>query len=381
MTTRSFSARTLALALASYLRPILVFALALSLLSPLGSFSGFSIFAASSAYAGSLEDGQAFIDQGEYHSAVACFSEYIVDHPTSPEGYRGRIEAWLMLRRYSDAMRDVARFNALVVPADPDSIAWVLTHYETRLAAAPNDIVALTGGSFAYWWNFDYASALVHLQTLISIDNDNPYGILFRGSARLLSGEELTAGEEDFEVGLWLDPFNPHARFIVADGYTYGLADPQQAFVQASLAWAGGLDTPRIQAIFAACFEAWGAMPASAYFLRKHIDQVTTQLVIQAPLGNNKTRDVYFVPGLTVELPITIQAGKKLYIETSSPSDEVYDTVAVLLAPNGNPLTGSDDTNDYFAAFQWTAPVTATYRLRVTTFESVSTGLVRIQRK
>ena len=122
-------------------------------------------------------------------------------------------------------------------------------------------------------------------------------------------------------------------------------------------------------------------MPVSAYFLRKHIEQVTTQLVIQAPLGNNQTRDVYFVPGRTVELPITIQAGKKISIDTSSPNDEVYDTVAVLLAPNGTPLTGSDDTNDYFAAFQWTAPVTATYRLRVTTFESVSTGLVRIQRK
>ncbi len=98
----------------------------------------------SQAYAASLDDGQAFIDQGKYKQAVACFSEFINDNPTSREGYRGRIEALLMQRRYSDAMLDVARFNALVVPADPDAIDWIIEYYETRMAADPSDIAALT---------------------------------------------------------------------------------------------------------------------------------------------------------------------------------------------------------------------------------------------
>lgn len=334
----------------------------------------------STLYAGSLEDGQAFIDQGQYNLAVDCFTEFIAENPTSPEGYRGRIEALLMQRRYSDAMLDVSRFNALVIPADPDAAGWILEHYETRIAADPNDTVALTGGSFAYWWNFDYATALLHLETLDNIASDDPYAVLFQGSARLLSGVEQAEGEQDFAYALLLDTFNPHARFIVADGYTYGLPKPNRAFIEAALARLGGLDTPRVNAIFAACFEAWGNMPVSSYYLRRHFDQVTSNLVVQAPLGNNKTRDVQFTPGMTVEIPVTIQAGKIFRVETSSPSGEVYDTVAVLLTTSGIPLTGSDDTDEYFAAFQWTAPVTATYKLRVTTFEAVSTGLVRIRR-
>ena len=35
----------------------------------------------------------------------------------------------------------------------------------------------------------------------------------------------------------------------------------------------------------------------------------------------------------------------------------------------------------YFAALDWTAPVTATYRIRVTSFESGNTGDLIIERK
>jgi hypothetical protein len=34
-----------------------------------------------------------------------------------------------------------------------------------------------------------------------------------------------------------------------------------------------------------------------------------------------------------------------------------------------------------FAAFDWTAPSSATYRMRVTFFESVITGTLRVSRK
>ncbi len=56
-------------------------------------------------------------------------------------------------------------------------------------------------------------------------------------------------------------------------------------------------------------------MPASAFYLRRHIDQVTSNLVALPALENNKTRDVQFTPGMTVEIPVLVQAGKKLRIE------------------------------------------------------------------
>ena len=53
----------------------------------------------------------------------------------------------------------------------------------------------------------------------------------------------------------------------------------------------------------------------------------------------------------------------------------------MLLDPNGNPVLGSDDSWKYFAAFDWTAPSSGTYRIRVTFFEGVITGTLRVSRK
>jgi hypothetical protein len=41
----------------------------------------------------------------------------------------------------------------------------------------------------------------------------------------------------------------------------------------------------------------------------------------------------------------------------------------------------SDDSWKYFAAFDWTAPSSGAYRMRVTFFESVITGTLRVSRK
>jgi len=45
------------------------------------------------------------------------------------------------------------------------------------------------------------------------------------------------------------------------------------------------------------------------------------------------------------------------------------------------PVLGSDDSWKYFAAFDWTAPLSGAYRMRVTFFESVITGTLRVSRK
>jgi hypothetical protein len=41
---------------------------------------------------------------------------------------------------------------------------------------------------------------------------------------------------------------------------------------------------------------------------------------------------------------------------------------------------GSDDANGYLAAFDWVAEATATYRLRVTSFEAATTGPLVVTR-
>lgn len=55
-------------------------------------------------------------------------------------------------------------------------------------------------------------------------------------------------------------------------------------------------------------------------------------------------------------------------------ADQLWDSVAVMLAPDGTPVVGGDDFFKYFAGFDWVAPATATYRLRLTSFENINTG-------
>ena len=61
-------------------------------------------------------------------------------------------------------------------------------------------------------------------------------------------------------------------------------------------------------------------------------------------------------------------------------SHDFYDTIAVLLAPDGTPIIGSDDANFYFAAFDWVATESGAYRLWATSFESVNTGELVVTR-
>ena len=52
-----------------------------------------------------------------------------------------------------------------------------------------------------------------------------------------------------------------------------------------------------------------------------------------------------------------------------------------MLAPDGSPAVGSDDHRKYMAGIKWAAEVTGTYRLQVTSFESVSTGEMAVTRQ
>lgn len=328
----------------------------------------------------SPEQGQIYINEGRYRDAVREFSCLIEGQPTEVEGYRGRIEAELLLGHYSDAVRDYARVTAFVMPVHPDAETTITTAYAARIAAAPNDVPALTGASFAQWWFFHYPAAIHVLDDLLALIPNDVYANLFSGSNRLLKGTSRAEGVADLDRAIALAPESPDVRFIVADAYTYGkLPDPQRAFAEASFALGAGLNTPRVHAILANSYLSFGNQSAAASEIRTHIELVTTELVQASALGAGGTLTLPLVPGRSYEVPIPVTVGQTVSILTSS--RDFLDTILVLLAPDGTPVLGSDDYRQYFAGFQWTATTSGIYRIRVTSFESVNTGDLVVSRR
>jgi hypothetical protein len=325
-----------------------------------------------------VEKGQNDIDEGRYKSAVKEFSCVIDAQPAEVEGYRGRAEAQLLLGLYSDAMRDYGRVTARVLPVHPEATTTILEGYAARLAVDPGSIPALTGASFARWWLFDYAGATHLLNDLLAVRPDDVYGNLFRGSSRLLRGA-TNAGVSDLEYAITLAPQSPDVHWVAGDAYTYGQPDPQRAFAEATLALNGGLDTPRVHAILASAYVAFGDRPAATVHIKRHFDLVTTEVASAPPMLAGDSQAVAIVPGRVVEIPIPAVAGETIAIATSS--RDYFDTVAILLAPDGTAVSGGDDDKGYFAAFEWPAAQTATYRLRVTFFEALNSGLLLVSLK
>ena len=323
--------------------------------------------------------GQLLIDQGRYKQAINEFTCVIEAHPTDVDGYRGRIEAQLLLGLYSNSVQDYARVTAVVVPVHLDAQTAILEDYAARLAADPYNIPALTGASFARWSYFDYLGAIHLLDQLLALEPANPYGNLFRGSSRLLKGHAVADGIVDLEYAIALAPTSPDVRYIVADAYTYGLPDPNRAFAEASFALEGGLDTPRIHAILGSAYLAFGDDADAAAHIQRHIDLVTTQLLTTPVLTAGQSLAFGLVPGQTLDIPLALSAGETVSIVTSS--HDYWDTILVLLDPNGVPVLGSDDAWKYFAAFDSIAPSSGIYRMRVTFFEGVITGTLRVARK
>ena len=108
---------------------------------------------------------------------------------------------------------------------------------------------------------------------------------------------------------------------------------------------------------------------------------VTTQLVPAPAIAPGTSLVVNLVPGRTFEIPVPATIGQTISITTDSPTHEISDSILVMVAPDGTPVVGGDDYIKYFAGFVWTAEETGTYLLRVTSFESVSTGQLGVTRK
>jgi hypothetical protein len=350
-----------------------VAALAATLIVPLPAAQG-----APGAATCTSEQGQALIDVGRLERAIQTFTCVVKAQPTEVEGYRGRAEARLLLGRYSDAMADYGRVTAVVEPVHPGAVGRILAGYDARLAADPDSVPALTGASFARWFDFQYPQAIQVLDHLLEVRPDDPYATLFRGSSRVLKGVTKDRGPAELERAIELAPTSPDVRWVVADAYTYGLPRPERAFSEATLALQWGLDTPRVRAILGAALNAFGETEAAAGHIATHIEQVTTELVTTAQLDPGTTLALELVPGRTYAIPLPVAAGGTISVSTSS--KDFWDSIAVLLAPDGSPVVGSDDEDGYFAAFDRSVETGGTYVLRVTSFEALGSGTLLVKR-
>jgi tetratricopeptide (TPR) repeat protein len=318
------------------------------------------------------EEGQRLVEAGRYDQAIREFSCLVDSAPTAVEGYRGRIEAELLLGLFSDAVRDYSRVTAFVLPVHPDAGKTILDGYAARLSYAPDDVPALTGASFARWWYFDYTGAIHVLDHLLELRPDDVYANLFRGSSRLLQGATRERGIEDLDRAIELAPESADVRYVVSDAYTYGLPIPGRAFEEAALALKWGLDTPRVHAILASAYNAFGNRYAAAVHGLRHLELVTTGLARTASLPPGGSLVLPLVPGRTWEIPLPASAGETISVATLS--RDFQDTILVLFGPDGSPVLCSDDAKKYFAAFDWEATATGLYRIQVTSFEAVDTG-------
>ena len=78
-------------------------------------------------------------------------------------------------------------------------------------------------------------------------------------------------------------------------------------------------------------------------------------------------------------MPMPVSAGESVKVATFS--NEVRDTILVVLAPDGSPVLGADDVKAYLAAFEWVAPASGIYTVRVTSFEGTGTGTLKVTRR
>lgn len=297
---------------------------------------------------------------------------------TDLEAYVRRAETELITGRFAEAFATYQRgIVALIAPVLPGVAMRIDAMYADRLGREGNSLAALSGASFARWVFSDYAGAIELLDVLLTIEPDDVYGTLFRGSSRVLNGADVAAGLCDLERAIELEPSSPDVRYVIADAFTYGARpDPQRALAEANRALDGGLDTPRVHAIVAAMHLAFGDHAIAGAHFARHLDLVTTELRTTEPLESGASLAVDVVPGRVWEVPLPATAGGAISVATTG-----TDSIAVLLAPDGTAVTGGDDEAGSFAAVSWNAASSGTYRLRVASFEAVETGTLEVTRE
>ena len=189
--------------------------------------------------------------------------------PTESEGYRGRIEAQLLLGRFSDAVARLRqRVTAFVVPGPPRRRARrSSTGYPPPARDRAGRRAALTGASFARWWFFDYrrrftcstsssTSGQRRLRQPVPWVEPRPQGRARRAAWRTSSVRSRSRREPRRPLHrrrrLHVRPARPGACVRGGDA-------------RARL----GLDTPRVHAILATAYTAFGDLLAASGTFRR----------------------------------------------------------------------------------------------------------------
>ena len=103
-----------------------------------------------------------------------------------------------------------------------------------------------------------------------------------------------------------------------------------------------------MHAILAASYTAFGDDAAAAAEIDRYFELVTTGVVATPALEPGGTVKVGVVPGQTLDIPLELVAGESISISVGS--KDYWDTIALLSAPDGTLVAGSDDTVGYHAA-------------------------------
>lgn len=326
-----------------------------------------------------LQTGQAFIEAGAYSEAVTVFACVIAANPLDITAYRGKIEANLLAGKYSDAVHGYTEINIHVIPEVPDAVTQIIAYYQETLPTDPNNVILLTGYSFALWWVSDYPAALKELDQLLKLEPDNLYALTFHGSSSFFAGN-TEIGERNFERALELAPESADLYFILADGYTYALGDFERALEAVTTAHDLGLDTARVNAIFGTAYFYLGEEAQAIPYFANHIERATVEAVKGETLKRGESVVLDFKPGQTYHLTVEAGIGETLRIAATSAVDKV-DTIMVLLAEDGTLITGNDDSVELNAGFTYEIDNAGTYTLLVSSFEAAGSGEVTVTRE
>ena len=292
-----------------------------------------------------------------------------------PRPSRGPAAPRSVLRRLSRLQHGHHRARGA---AAPNAFGTIYDHYAARLSVDPDSIPALTGASFARWVNFDYPQAIQVLNQLLDVAPDDLFGTLFRGSSRLLHGKTTAKGVAELEPGNRARSGQPR-RPVHRCGRVHlrparsrscrGRSEPRPRL--------GPRHCPRPRhpcRLAQRVRRAVAGRRAHRASLRPRHDRAHQH---SAP-GGRRSGDARSRPGAVVRHP---DRGKCRADDLDlDVQPRLWDSIAVLFAPDGAPVVGSDDDNVYLAEFDWEAVATGTYVLYVTSFESVSTGELVVER-
>lgn len=319
--------------------------------------------------------GEQLISAANYGNAYIEFSCAIKVNAQDLRAYQGRIDASLLSGKYSNALSDYTEIMRVVIPKSPNALVELNDMYSKALSTSPASLRHLIGMSFGLWRSYQTDEALLQIEKILRIDPKNHFGHLFYGSSKFEKGEQK-AGEDSFAQALATLPVSADTHFIVADAYLYSLGDYKRALESVRKAVELGLDTPRTDAIFATTYFNLGDLQKSLEYLTKHIERVSAETVIVAPLARGGTQSLNVVPNTKFKIPMSIQAAQNIRVEASSVDS--IDSMMLLIDPNGKVVAGNDDLVGFNAGIETSITSIGNYTLVLATFEGAGLGRVTV---